>query len=116
MDRVNDQTSAGVPTDAPIERRIAIGIATYCRPSGLDRMLASLARIDAPQRCAIEIRVVDNEAGGSARPVIERHAASSPWPIRYDIEPIQNIARARNRIIGMGPCDLLSIIDDDEFV
>ena len=61
-----------------------------------------------------EIRVVDNDAGRSAEAVVRAFAAQSRIPTHYTVEPMQNIALARNRAIDMGPANLVVFIDDDE--
>lgn len=99
-----------------MSRLIAICVATYKRPQMLDRLLQSLARMDAPLGFEIEVRVVDNDAAGSAREVAAKHGHTdgTPFRLRYTVEPRASISLARNRSIEMGPAELLFFIDDDE--
>lgn len=97
---------------APV-RRLAICIATYRRPVLLARLLESLPE-QSPAGLHVELRVVDNDAEGSALPVVLRHRRKNTMIVHYAREPEQNIALARNRALAMGPADLLAFIDDDE--
>ena len=100
-----------------MSRLVAVCIATYHRPSGLDRLLASLRSIEVPTDCAIEFRLVDNDAKGSAEPVAGKWAepaSALPGRLRYEVEPTQGISAARNHALDMGPADLVATIDDDE--
>lgn len=92
---------------------ISVCIATFERPQGLARLLASLeplARANAPR---VEIVVVDNAASASAR------ATVAAWKdrfarLRYFVEPEQNISHARNRAVAEATGHWLAFIDDDE--
>ena len=55
---------------------VSICIATYRRPAGLARLLASLAAMKRPSGCSVETIVVDNDARGSAADVARLHADS----------------------------------------
>jgi succinoglycan biosynthesis protein ExoM len=91
---------------------VSVCIATYRRPDRLAALLEDLAR---QRRLPDQIVVVDNDAGGSAREVIERcRAAGAPFPIDYDIQPEPNIALTRNRTVALARGDWLASIDDDE--
>ncbi|MBB6428285.1 glycosyltransferase family 2 protein [Algisphaera agarilytica] len=93
--------------------RLAICIATYQRRSLLADTLRSLltTRLNGID---IELRVVDNDREASAYSIVTKYASMMPFPVRYAIEPIQNIAMARNRALDMGPADYVAFIDDDE--
>jgi len=64
----------------------------------------------------IRIIVVDNDAFGSARIVVEASRRECAWPIRYDIEPARGIAQARNRALqlALNGVDWIAFVDDDE--
>ena len=89
---------------------ISVCIATYRRPRGLARLLASLARQKLPADVRLEILVVDN--GGDA----DRSAAGPdhPHPLRWFVEPVRNIALARNRALDAAQGRWLAFLDDDE--
>jgi succinoglycan biosynthesis protein ExoM len=62
-----------------------------------------------------EVIVVDNDAEGSARAVVEqRRAQGAPFTLHYDIQPQRNIALTRNRTVEMTSCEWVAFIDDDE--
>lgn len=91
---------------------VSVCIATFNRAERLDALLNDLRR---QRLLPDQVVVVDNDAQGSARPVIERHRSSAcPFPIDFDIQPERNIARTRNRTVSMAERDWLAFIDDDE--
>jgi succinoglycan biosynthesis protein ExoM len=91
---------------------ITLCISTYRRP---DRLGALLKDLVLQQRPPDEIVVVDNDALGSARAVVERQrSAGSPCPIHYAIQPVPNISSTRNRTVELAHGDWLAFIDDDE--
>ncbi len=92
---------------------VSIGIASYRRPLGLARLLDSLERLKLPPGLRIETIVIDNDADGSARSIVESRAHSLD-PIRYAIEPRRNIAHARNRAVSEARGEWVMFIDDDE--
>lgn len=107
--------------DAACSSRIevAICVVTYLRPIGLARCLESLAglRFTEDRDVQPKIIVVDNDAAGSARAVVEQVAGSLPWPVRYEVEPQRGATFALNRAVALvGGCDYVALVDDDEFV
>src|SRR5208282_1002266 len=78
---------------------ISLCIATCHRSDRLHALLGDLITQQFPVH---EIIVVDNDADGSARLVVERYARDNPpCPIHYAIEPIRSIALARNRAVAL---------------
>ena len=92
--------------------QISICIATYRRPERLRSLLDDLLL----QECRpSEIVVVDNDAAGSARPVVDAVvAARPPIPIHYAVQPARNIALTRNRTVELSGGEWIAFIDDDE--
>lgn len=91
---------------------ISLCIATYRRPERLGALLADLERQELRPA---EVIVVDNDAGGSARAVIEAaRAAGASFPIHYDVQPQRNIALTRNRTVALATGEWVAFIDDDE--
>jgi succinoglycan biosynthesis protein ExoM len=91
---------------------ISLCIATYRRTERLGALLDDLLR---QERLPNEVVVVDNDASGSARGVVERwREAGTPFPVRYDIQPIQNISLTRNRTVQLATGAWIAFIDDDE--
>ena len=90
---------------------VSVCIATYRRPERLDLLLGDLAQ---QELLPAQVVVVDNDAVGSARAVVERRAPSLPFPVRYEIQPERGIAITRNRTVALADGDWLAFIDDDE--
>ena len=92
--------------------KVSVCIATYCRPDRLAALLDDLTRQElAPD----EVVVVDNDAAGSARAVVEaRRAGDCSFVLRYDVQPERNIAMTRNRTVHLAQGDWLAFVDDDE--
>jgi glycosyltransferase involved in cell wall biosynthesis len=98
---------------------VAICIATYRRPEGLDRLLRALAEqrfpVAAPR---IKVIVIDNDAAGESTGSVQ--AAIERWRSRFDElvferEPEVGISFARNRALDLaGDVDFVAFIDDDE--
>jgi len=91
---------------------ISLCIATYRRPERLAALLDDLVK---QQHLPNEVVVVDNDAAGSARGVVERRREmGAPFPINYDIQPVKNISLTRNRTVELANGDWIAFIDDDE--
>lgn len=91
---------------------ISVCIATYRRN---ERLAALLDDLVLQQRLPDEVVVVDNDAAGSARLVVERRLVhGTPFPIRYEIQPEKNISLTRNRTVSLAQGNWLAFIDDDE--
>ena len=91
---------------------ISLCIATYRRADRLQILLDDLV---CQRRPPNEVVVVDNDATGSARSVVERRRElGTPFPIHYDIQPVKNISLTRNRTVELASGDWIAFIDDDE--
>jgi succinoglycan biosynthesis protein ExoM len=91
---------------------LSLCIATYRRP---ERLAAVLLDLTQQTRLPDEVVVVDNDAGESARPVVEaRLQAGAPYAIRYAVQPQKNISLTRNKTVELATGDWLAFIDDDE--
>jgi succinoglycan biosynthesis protein ExoM len=90
---------------------ISLCIATCMRPAKLDALLADLT---CQRLLPAEVVVVDNDADGSAQAVVDRHRATAPFPIHYDVQTVKNISLTRNRTVAAASCEWLAFIDDDE--
>lgn len=105
---------------APAASRLAVCIATYRRPAGLRRLLEGLAALEpVPGGDIPFVVVVDNDAGGSARAVVEALRDALPLDLVYAVEGERNIARARNRGVALAMArgaEWLAFVDDDETV
>ena len=94
---------------------ISVCVCTYKRPQLLKRLLDALRDQESGGLFSYSIVVVDNDRSRSAEDVVGEFGASSGIPIKYCVEPQQNIAMARNRAIENAAGDLIAFIDDDEF-
>lgn len=93
---------------------IDVCIATYRRPTLLLGLLESIEAQELGSDIACRIIVVDNDADGSGRDTVERFAAKSRYPVRYEVEPIKGISAARNRALELSSGEFIATIDDDE--
>ncbi len=93
---------------------ITVCICTYQRPDYLGKLLDALQNQLTCGAFSFGVVVVDNDISESARTTVLSAAAHSNFPIRYAIEPAQNIALARNMALREATGDFLAFIDDDE--
>src|SRR5439155_18757923 len=96
-------------------KHISVCVCTYKRPHYLKRLLGELGNQDTSGLFTYSIVVADNDHLQSAEAVVSDFAAASSIPIRYCVEPRQNIALARNKAIENANGDFVAFIDDDEF-
>ena len=94
---------------------INVCICTYKRPPLLKRLLEELGGQDTSGLFTYSIVVADNDYLQSAKPIVDDFTATSSVPIKYCVEPRQNIALARNKAIENVNGDFVAFIDDDEF-
>ncbi len=94
--------------------QISICVCTFQRPHLLRALLDSLAVQTFP-RAQFEIIVVDNDATGSGRTVIDQVRHTDPTlALHYAIESTPGVSHARNRSVAMTQGELIAFIDDDE--
>ena len=106
-------------SDSAADKRvdIAICVASRRRPHGLHALLGGIGsqtfRAAAP---SVRVFVADNDAAGSARPVVEDARAWHPYPIAYCVEPRFGIPQARNAALAeaLGCATWIAFVDDDE--
>lgn len=94
--------------------RLSVVICTYERPRLLDALLRSLMGQEGASGGDIEIVVVDNSDGETARPVVEGLSATSPCPLRYLTAHPANISVARNAGCRASRGEALAFLDDDQ--
>ncbi len=93
---------------------ICVCICTYKRPDLLRRLLQGLGEQETNGRFTFSVVIVDNDHMESARSVVERHAPTASFRVRYCVESRQNIALARNKAVENAEGDFVAFIDDDE--
>ena len=94
---------------------ISVCVCTYKRPTLLKRLLEELARQETDGLFSFSVVIVDNDREGSAATTTSEFTATGAIPVRYCVEPQQNIALARNKAIAVAEGDYIAFIDDDEF-
>lgn len=96
---------------------IALCITTYLRPQGLERLLDGIAAMTRVPDVTMTVIVVDNDAAGSARPVVDEARNRLDLDIVYEIEPQRGITFARNtslRLAADTGHEWIGWLDDDE--
>jgi len=94
---------------------ICVCVCTYKRSQFLQRLLGELCAQETKGLFRYSIVIVDNDQSRSAEAVVMGFVAASAVPIKYCVEPQQNIALARNKAIENATGDFVAFIDDDEF-
>jgi succinoglycan biosynthesis protein ExoM len=95
--------------------KIDVCIATFKRPQMLAALLTSIMQQNL-DGIAIRIVVIDNDREQSGRATVEEFRKSNAVEVIYDMEPVQNIAMARNRALKHVASDYFAFVDDDESV
>ena len=91
--------------------QISVLICTYRRFDRLPLLLGDVAGQSLPPA---EIVIVDNDAAGSARELVDSFTKTVSIPVRYDIQPKKNISLTRNRSVELASHEWLAFLDDDE--
>ncbi len=94
---------------------ITVCVCTYKRLAFLKRLLGDLGRQRTEGRFTYSIVVCDNDAKESAKGTVMEFAVTSPVPVKYCMQPQQNIALTRNKAIENAQGDYVAFVDDDEF-
>jgi glycosyltransferase involved in cell wall biosynthesis len=115
---LNTSTMAALPPDvvAKASQHICVCICTYKRPQLLRRLLGDLADQETNGLFSYSIVVADNDHLRSAEAVVKDFAAvATNIPVKYCMQPQQNISLTRNKAIEKTSGDFIAFIDDDEF-
>jgi succinoglycan biosynthesis protein ExoM len=81
----------------------------------LERTLKGIFEQSFSNEIACEVIVVDNDKERSAEVTVNKFRAANCLPIIYEVEPVQNIALARNKTVLCAKGNIIAFIDDDEF-
>ena len=103
----------------PKQITVAVCIATYRRPKGLEALITSLDALQfADNEPAVTLVIVENCIEEPASDTLGDIAALSRWPVLYISEPERGIVAARNRALISAPADVdyIAFVDDDETV
>ncbi len=94
-----------------MKEHVCVCICTFMRPVLLSRALNYIVNQTTENKFTFSIVVVDNDLSGSAKEVVSQIKTD----LVYDVEPVQNIALARNRAVKNASGDFFVFMDDDEF-
>lgn len=92
---------------------ISVLICTYNRAELLAQTLEALARTTIPDRCPVEVVVVDNNSTDDTPNVVRRAAAAGPVPVRYVHERQQGKSFALNAGLSLSQGEVIALTDDD---
>ena len=92
--------------------RVGLVMVTYERPDSLERALGSVMR---QQRLPDELIVADDGSGPAATSVVERFAATAPFPVRHVRQEHVGFraGRMRNAAIASCNCEYVLLVDGD---
>ena len=98
--------------------KVAVCVITFRRPEGLTRLLQGLSQLKFVKNPCVElvIIVVDNDASGPMRHIVQLAQQTCPCEIIYTVEAKQGPASARNRCLDLITAEFthIAFIDDDE--
>jgi glycosyltransferase involved in cell wall biosynthesis len=92
---------------------LSVLICTYNRSALLGQTLEALQRASPPDRCTVEVIVVDNNSSDDTREVVRRAEARGPYPVRYLAEPQQGKGFALNTGLAIAHGEVIALTDDD---
>jgi succinoglycan biosynthesis protein ExoM len=113
LSELNSDIEKNSMTDAV--NHISVCVCTYKRPNLLKRLLDELNCQQTEGLFTYSIVVADNDRTQSAEKVVTEFAARSSIYISYYVEPLQNIALARNKALANAQGNYIAFIDDDEY-
>jgi succinoglycan biosynthesis protein ExoM len=92
--------------------KISVCIPTHRRE---DRLRALLQDLIIQQLQPHDVVVVDNDAAGGARRIVDEiRAQGCPFQLTYAIQPARSIPLTRNMTVELATGDWLAFVDDDE--
>ena len=94
---------------------ISVCVCTYKRPHLLRRLLTDVIWQDTGGEFTWSVVVADNDKERSAEETVAEIGRDAAIPVKYCVEPRQNIALARNKAVENATGDYVAFIDDDEF-
>jgi glycosyltransferase involved in cell wall biosynthesis len=98
------------------KRIVSVCVATCDRPIGLANLLGALEALEIPAGATLQVVVVDNDSGESARAICDEVAARHAYSLHYVVEKRRGIPFARNAALAaaLSSSDFVAFIDDDE--
>jgi glycosyltransferase involved in cell wall biosynthesis len=99
-------------------KKITVGIITYMRPIGLEKILLSL-KTQSLENIDLSVIVVDNDATGENQKVIDKlNSENYPFKLELYVEKTRGIVAARNRTVSeflKTDAESMIFVDDDEW-
>ncbi len=99
-------------------KKISVGIITYMRPIGLEKILSSL-KLQSLENIELSVIVADNDATGENQKVIDKLINKGyPFKLELFVERTRGIVAARNRVVSeflKKDAESLIFVDDDEW-
>lgn len=95
--------------------KYSVCIATYKRQELLKKLIDSILNQKNIDLAEVELIIVDNDAEGSARNIVESYLGKVACSIYYEIQPKKNISITRNTAVKKAVGKYLFFIDDDEY-
>jgi len=99
-------------------KKISVGIITYMRPIGLEKILSSL-KSQRLENIELSVIVVDNDATGENQKVIDKLKEDGyPFKLELFVETKRGIVAARNRTVSeflATDAESMIFVDDDEW-
>jgi glycosyltransferase involved in cell wall biosynthesis len=92
---------------------LSVLICTYNRSALLGQTLGTLQTAYPPDRCTVEVIVVDNNSTDDTREVVRQAAATGPYSVRYLAERQQGKSFALNTGLASAHGDVIALTDDD---
>src|SRR4051794_10776747 len=92
---------------------LSVLICTYNRSALLEQTLEALQRACPPDRCTVEVIVVDNNSSDNTREVVRRAGALGPYPVHYLAERQQGKGFALNSGLANAHGEVIALTDDD---
>jgi glycosyltransferase involved in cell wall biosynthesis len=99
-------------------KKISVGIITYKRPIGLEKILSSL-KSQTLENIELSVIVIDNDATGDNQKVIDKLKEEGyPFKLELFVETNRGIVAARNRTVSeflKTDSESMIFVDDDEW-
>ena len=92
---------------------ISVCVCTFKRSEFLRRLLDNLSRQQTEGLFAYSIVIADNDASQSSWTAVVEFRNTSSLNVIYCVEPEQNIALARNKVVQNATGEFVAFIDDD---
>lgn len=97
------------------KKHISVCILTYRRSELLFKAIKSALSQVTNELFTFSLIVIDNDVDMTAKSIVDEIKIKSDIVIDYYVEPVKNIALARNLALSKAKGDYIAFLDDDEF-